>query len=63
MKRLLKKLEATMAAVAFAEQGEAETARQIVAEADRDEPAARKGRQPALRPGYRGTPLAKGSGA
>ncbi len=39
IKRLLKKLEATMAAVAFAEEGDAGTARQIMAEADANEGA------------------------
>jgi hypothetical protein len=34
MKRLLAKIEALMAAVAFAEEGEVETARQIMAEAE-----------------------------
>jgi hypothetical protein len=36
MKRLLRKLEAALAAAAFAEEGDADTARQIVAEAEQD---------------------------
>lgn len=34
MRKLLEKIEALMAAVAFAEEGEVETARQIMAEAE-----------------------------
>lgn len=37
MRKLLKKIEAAFAAAAFAEEGEAETARQIVIEADRED--------------------------
>jgi hypothetical protein len=36
-KRLQEKLEGTMSAVAFAEEGEVETARQMVAEVSKDE--------------------------
>ena len=36
MRRLLEKVEGTLTAVAFAEEGEVETARRITAEAGRD---------------------------
>lgn len=39
MRKLLKKIEAAFAAAAFAEEGDAETARRIVAEAGTDDPA------------------------
>ena len=39
MKRLLEKLEATMTAVAFAEEGDIETARQVIADARDDKEA------------------------
>jgi hypothetical protein len=61
-KRLLSKIEALLVAVAFAEEGEAETARQIVAEAEAGSEDAgdheESGRM--LRPG-RHAPLAKGT--
>ncbi len=44
MRRLLKKLEAMFSAAAFAEEGDAETARRIMVEADTD--AARDQRVP-----------------
>jgi hypothetical protein len=55
MKRLLRKLEAALAAAAFAEEGDAETARRIVAEAEQDAaPGARPEKSSAPRPA---TPL------
>jgi len=48
VRKLLRKLEALFAAVAFAEEGEAETARQLLAEADRD--GAAPGRAPGSEP-------------
>jgi len=60
-KRLLSKIEALLVAAAFAEEGEAETARQIVAEAEETESLAdheESGRM--LHPG-RHAPLAKSS--
>ncbi len=63
MKRLLRRIEAALAAVAFAEEGEAEMAKRIVADADRDQRAdpheqadSRSGLSPRA-------PLAKGSRA
>ena len=41
MRKLLSWIEAVFAAVAFAEEGEVETARQVMADADRDDGAAR----------------------
>ncbi len=41
MRRLLKRLEAALAAIAFAEAGEHETARRMLAEAERDAAPAR----------------------
>jgi hypothetical protein len=61
-KRLLAKIEALLVAAAFAEEGEAETARQIAAEAEADAEGAgdheESGRM--LHPG-RHAPLAKSS--
>ncbi len=45
MKRLLKKLEAAMAAIAFAEEGEVETARRIMADVGMDQAAAPQEKQ------------------
>ncbi len=53
IKRLLKKLEATMAAAAFAEEGDAETARRIVAEADANEGAEPQPKQADAPSGFR----------
>jgi hypothetical protein len=51
MKRLLRKLEAALAAAAFAEEGDADTARRIVAEAEQDAaPGDRAKGAPARRP-------------
>ena len=44
MRNVLKKIEALFAAAAFAEEGDVETARQIVAEAGNDEPSPDGGR-------------------
>lgn len=44
MRRLLEKIEALMAAVAFAEEGEVEAARQIMTEAEVAEPDDRHGK-------------------
>jgi tRNA(Ile2) C34 agmatinyltransferase TiaS len=44
VRKLLKKMEALFAAAAFAEEGDVETARQIVAEAGNDEPTPDGGR-------------------
>ncbi len=60
MKKLWEKLETLMSAAAFAEEGEAETARQIAAEADEPEAKERESRDED-RPAYRVAPLAKGS--
>ncbi len=60
MRRLIQKLANVMAAVAFAEEGEAETAKQILAESDaeeRSDPGDR--RDPLLPPRHR--TLAKSS--
>lgn len=53
VKKLLEKLEALFAAAAFAEEGEVEAARQIVAQAERAEPplaAARGAKRAPVRP-------------
>jgi hypothetical protein len=63
MKALLRKIEAALAAAAFAEEGEADTARRMLAQADADRmagPQAKPGSSSALRPH---APLAKGSRA
>jgi len=44
MRKLLEKIEALMAAVAFAEEGEAEAAREIMAEAGLAEPGDSRGK-------------------
>ncbi len=62
MKRLLKKLETALTAAAFAEEGEAETAREILREAGADEKADPARRRPLLRPDAPAA-LAKGSRA
>jgi hypothetical protein len=53
VRKLLKRIEAAFAAVAFAEEGEVETARQVLADADRagasGTPRAKPTRQPAPR--------------
>ncbi len=62
IKRLLRKLEATMAAVAFAEEGDAETARQIMADADANEGAKPQPRRTDAPSGFRPhAPVASGS--
>jgi hypothetical protein len=58
--RWLARLEAVLAAVAFAEAGEPETARQMVEQAGKDEPAERPERDRTVEPGRR-APLAKHS--
>lgn len=63
MKKLLSKLEALMAAVAFAEEGEVEAARQIVAEAGAAEPAGQGGKPDDSSPGLYGDRVAKASRA
>lgn len=55
---LLAKLEALMTAVAFAEEGEAETARQIVAEAEKADRTDREKDERRIDTGHR-APLAK----
>jgi hypothetical protein len=64
MKALLRKIEAALAAAAFAEEGEADTARRMLAQADADRMAGPLAEEPssssALRPH---APLAKGSRA
>jgi hypothetical protein len=67
MKRLIRKIEAMFTAVAFAEEGDAETARRIVAEssddvARRPRPDGGHARNDAAVP-RRIRPLAKSSGA
>lgn len=62
MKRLLKKLEAALTAAAFAEEGEVETAREILREAGADEKAD-PGRRPLLGQDGPAAPFAKGSRA
>ena len=60
MRRLSRKLANVMAAVAFAEEGEAETARQLLAEPEPEERQDDEGqRTPLIPPGHR--PLAKSS--
>jgi hypothetical protein len=63
MKRLLKKIESALTAAAFAEEGEAETAREILREAGAEENADPERRRPLVRPGGPAAPLAKGSRA
>ncbi len=63
MKRLFEELEALMAAAAFAEEGEVETARRLMGEAGADEPAERPEARRPLRPWARGAPRPKSSGA
>jgi hypothetical protein len=63
MKKLLRKLEAAMTAVAFAEEGDAETARRIMAEVGRDEAGETREDKPTLLPIRQGTRLAKRSTA
>ena len=59
--RLLAKIEAALAAVAFAEAGEADTAREIMEQAGTDEPGERrKDERTVDQPGHR-APLAKHS--
>jgi len=60
MKRLFEKLTNALAAVAFAEEGEADTARELLAEAGPDEPRDREEEAPLLHP-RRHPPLAKSS--
>lgn len=60
MKKLFEKLTNLMTAVTFAEAGEAETARQILAESKPEEPGEREHEVPLLHPGHH-PPLAKTS--
>jgi hypothetical protein len=61
MKRLLRKIDAALAAVAFAEEGDADTARLMLADAGAEPPDARPEQDlPAIPPHV---PLAKGSRA
>ncbi|HET8538530.1 MAG TPA: hypothetical protein VFL83_01530 [Anaeromyxobacter sp.] len=55
MRRLLKWIEAALAAVAFAEEGDADTARGLVADAEREgaAPGGAPGSPPARRPAKR----------
>lgn len=63
MRRLLKRIESAMTAVAFAEVGEVDTAREIAAETG-DEEKDDRGRSPTVvRPGGHVRPFAKGSRA
>ncbi len=52
MRELLKRIQAALTAAAFAEEGEAEMARQVLAEADRGDATAAPGRRP-MRPAPR----------
>ncbi len=63
MKRLFKKLESVMAAVAFAEEGEVETAREIAADPGDEQRDDRSRGRTAAPPRGRARPLAKGSTA
>ncbi len=63
MKKLLSKIEALMAAVAFAEEGEVEAARQLVAEAGAAEPADQDGKPDDSSPRLYGGRIAKASRA
>lgn len=63
MKKLLSKLEALMAAVAFAEEGEVEAARQIVAEAGAAGPADQDEKPDDSSPRLYGGQIAKASRA
>lgn len=60
MRRFFEKLANVMAAVAFAEEGEAETAKQLLAEADQDERPHPDERRGTILP-PRHPPLAKSS--
>jgi hypothetical protein len=60
LRRLLSKIEALMVAAAFAEEGEAETARRIAAEAGTDDAGHHEESAPVLDPGRR-VRLAKSS--
>jgi len=46
VRKLLKRIEAALAAVAFAEEGEAEMAREVLADDGRDATAGAAGRKP-----------------
>ena len=64
MNRLLRKIEAALAAVAFAEEGDADTARRIMTEAGTDQMADPQRKQADSPPGLSPrAPLAKGSRA
>ncbi len=64
MKTLLRKIEAALAAAAFAEEGDSDTARWIMAEAGVDQTADPQPRQAASQSGLSPrAPLAKGSRA
>jgi hypothetical protein len=60
MRRFIRKLADVMAAVAFAEEGETDTARRLLAEADREAQHERSDEQAGLVP-PRHRPLAKSS--
>lgn len=45
MRKLLKKIEAALTAAAFAEEGEVETARRILSEADQDDAGRTEGKR------------------
>jgi hypothetical protein len=59
MRKLLRKFEALLTAAAFAEEGDVETARQIVREAEGDERPRREPTQPVVRPAARAVRAAR----
>ncbi len=61
MRRLIEKLASVFAAVAFAEEGDADTARQLLAEADAEAPAERDPAPITLIDAHGPPPLAKPS--
>jgi hypothetical protein len=65
VKAFIRKIEAALAAAAFAEEGDVDTARQVVAEAERSPAADRDLRRETARPRSAAAPrpLAKGSRA
>jgi hypothetical protein len=65
MRKLIEKLQALLTAAAFAEEGDVETARRMVleAEGERQVPPAARRVHPALRPAAPRAPLARGSRA
>lgn len=62
MKKLFEKIQAMLAAASFAEEGEVETARQILADAGVEVPKDDGHERPASTWSH-GAPLAKGTGA